>query len=368
MSLCRLCPRECGVDRAAGRLGFCRAPAGPRLFRWGPHFGEEPPLVGKGGSGCIFFSACTMKCLYCQNSPWSWRGGGEDVGVDRLSQVMRELAVKYGCANWNLVSPTPYLPYIREAAKPLADEGIRLPFVYNTSGYERLETLDEYSDLCDIALIDLRYSRNDTAIAASAAPRYVEASRAALRHLFSRLGVLSFGDSSSGDFSHKGQERQDFSHKEQERQEISHKGQERQEISHKGQERQERGGVGNGDSPCENRMENGDSPDITAKKGVIVRILVLPGHAEEAVENLAWISTELTNEIHVSVMSQYTPSYMAKEKSPWNRGVTEDEYSLVTEAAADFGFENGWIQGFESRNPGAALLGENMAPGEGAVG
>lgn len=341
MSLCELCPRMCGADRAGGRLGFCRASAGPRLFRWGPHFGEEPPLVGENGSGCIFFSNCTMKCLYCQNSPWSWRGGGEDVTVGRLSGIMRELAVKYRCSNWNLVSPTPYLPSIREAVKPLLDEGVRLPFVYNSSGYERVETLEEYADLCDIALFDLRYSRNETALAASSAPRYVEASRAALKSLYSRLGPLAAAPENGARLPENGAR-----------------------LPSK-----------NGDSPLNNGarlLENGArlplDGSIIAKKGVIVRILVLPGHAEEAVENLAWIADELSNEVHISVMSQYTPSYLAKETAPWNRGVTEEEYSLVTDAAEALGFENGWIQGFESRNPEASLLGENMPPGEGVVG
>ena len=117
MKLCRLCPRACGADRAAGRTGFCGAGAYPRIFRWGPHFGEEPPLVGEHGSGCVFFSRCTMKCLYCQNSPWSWKGGGEDVALPRLTAIFRELAVKDRCSNWNLVSPTPYLPFIRNGAE-----------------------------------------------------------------------------------------------------------------------------------------------------------------------------------------------------------------------------------------------------------
>ena len=114
-----------------------------------------------GGSGCVFFSRCTMKCLYCQNSPWSWKGGGKDKTVAELTEIFRVLAVEDKCANWNLVSPTPYLPYIREAVAPLLAEGIRLPFVWNSSGFERVETLEEYSDLCDWALFDLRYSRED---------------------------------------------------------------------------------------------------------------------------------------------------------------------------------------------------------------
>ena len=283
MTTCELCPRRCGR-----RPGFCGAGDCPRVFRWGPHFGEEPPLTGERGSGCVFFSRCTMKCLYCQNSPWSWKGQGVDKTVPELTEIFRELAVKDKVENWNLVSPTPYLPFIREAVKPLFDEGIRLPFVWNSSGYERVETLEEYADLCDWALFDLRYSRDETAVAASAAPGYVAASRAAVKWAW-------------------------------------------------------------------------------AKGGLIVRILVLPGHAEEAIENLAWLATEVSNEVPVSVMSQFTPAYKALETPPFDRSVTKDEYESVTEAAADFGFENGWIQGYEAADPKLALLGENMTEAHGVV-
>ena len=280
---CELCPRRCGK-----RPGFCGAGGAPRVFRWGPHFGEEPPLTGTRGSGCVFFSRCTMKCLYCQNSPWSWKGKGVDKTIPELTAIFRELALKDRVENWNLVSPTPYLPFIREAVQPLFDEGIRLPFVWNSSGYERVETLEEYRELCDFGLFDLRYSRNETAIAASGAPGYVEASRAAVRWAWE-------------------------------------------------------------------------------KKNLIVRILVLHGHADEAIENLAWLATELSNEIPVSVMSQFTPAYKALETPPFDRKVTEEEYASVTEAAADFGFENGWIQGFGAADPKLALLGENMTADHGVV-
>ena len=287
---CGLCPRMCGR-----RPGFCGAGECARVFRWGPHFGEEPPVTGERGSGCVFFSRCTMKCLYCQNSPWSWRGGGEDTSVAELTGIFRELAVGDRVENWNLVSPTPYLPFIREAVRPLADEGVRLPFVWNSSGYERVETLEEYADLCDVALFDLRYSRDGTAIAASSAPGYVEAARNAVRWAWERPA----------------------------------------------------------------------RPDSLPR--LIVRVLVLPGHHEEAIENLAWLATELSNEVPVSVMSQYTPAYRALETPPFDRPVTADEYDEVTEAAADFGFENGWIQGREASDPALALLGENMPENHGAV-
>ena len=287
---CELCPRRCGK-----RPGFCGAGDLPRVFRWGPHFGEEPPITGERGSGCVFFSRCTMKCLYCQNSPWSWKGSGVDKSVAELTAIFRELAVRDRVENWNLVSPTPYLPWIREAVKPLFDEGVRLPFVWNSSGYERVETLEEYRDLCDFALFDLRYSRNETALRLSAAPGYVEASRAAVSWAYGRLKPGS---------------------------------------------------------------DTG---------GLIVRILVLPGHADEAIENLAWLATELSNEVQVSVMAQYTPAYRALETPPLDRSVTREEYESVTEAAADFGFENGWIQGYEASDPKLALLGENMSADHGSV-
>lgn len=300
---CELCPRRCGADRFrdGGAPGWCGAGNLPRLFRWGPHFGEEPPITGERGSGCIFFSRCTMRCLYCQNSPWSWGGKGRDMSVAELTGVMRDLACKDRVENWNLVTPTPYLPYIREAAHALASEGVRLPFVWNSSGYERVETLEEYSDLCDWALFDLRYSRDGTAADASCAPGYVEASRAAVKWAWERNG---------------------------------------------------RG-----------KKEEGRS----SEGGLIVRILVLPGHADEAIENLAWLASELSCDVPVSLMSQYTPAYKAREVPPFDRRVTESEYESVTEAAADFGFENGWIQDFGAADPKLAFLGENMSAAHGTI-
>ncbi len=283
--ICELCPRKCGE-----RPGYCGALDRPRVFRYGPHFGEEPPLVGQGGSGCVFFSRCTMKCLYCQNSPWSWRGEGSDKTIAELTEIFRTLAVKDKVENWNLVSPTPYLPFIREAVQPLFREGVRLPFVWNSSGYERVETLEEYRELCDWALFDLRYSRSSTALAASGAADYVEAARAAVRWAYAK------------------------------------------------------------------------DPEK-----LIVRILVLPGHADEAIESLAFLATELSSDIAVSIMSQFTPAYKALSTPPFDRKVAKAEYESVTEAAADFGFERGWIQNYAAADPKLALLGENMPPDHGAV-
>ena len=186
---CTLCPRMCGADRTAGRTGVCGAGAKLRLFRYGPHHGEEPPISGERGSGTLFFSHCPLKCLYCQNYPWSQQGQGEDITVARLTEIMAELRDK-GCHNWNLVTATQWLPLVREAAVPLIASGKRLPFVYNTSGYERLETLEEYADLIDIALTDLRYATPELARRGSAAADYVDVARRALLWFCSRLGPL----------------------------------------------------------------------------------------------------------------------------------------------------------------------------------
>ena len=286
--VCELCPRRCKATRNDGGRGFCGAGGSPRLFRWGLHFGEEPPITGERGSGCIFFSRCTMRCIYCQNSPWSWKGGGEDMTVGRLAEIMRGLALDDKAENWNLVSPTPYLPFIREASNMLKAEGVSLPFVWNSSGYERVETLDEYRELCDWALFDLRYSREETALRLSSAPDYVEAARAAVKW-------------------------------------------------------------------------------AAKNTKLIVRILVLPGRSDEAIENLAWLATEVSNEIPVSLMSQFTPAYLAKEMPPLDRTGTRDEYESVMAAAEDFGFANGWIQDYSSADPALALLGENMSAAHGTV-
>jgi putative pyruvate formate lyase activating enzyme len=297
---CRLCPRACGVDRVSGQLGYCKAGLLPRVFRHGPHFGEEPPVSGTRGSGTVFFSHCTLRCVYCQNHPWSQAGQGDDLTADALRDIFRGLAEK-GCHNWNLVSPTPWLPQIREAVAPLIRAGISLPFVYNTSGFETQETLEAFSDLADIALIDLRYATSESAAEGSDARSYVESARRAFLWFWNRLG------------------------------------------------------------PLETDRDN------IATRGVICRLLALPGRADEAVANLEWLARSVGTDVAVSVMSQYTPVHRATRLEGWSRTVREKEYALLTEAAADLGFENGWIQEFEGEAP-ADLLGQAMPAGEGAVG
>ena len=281
-------------------MGRCHAGAEPEVYRWGPHFGEEPPLTGVNGSGTVFFSRCTLSCIYCQNWPWSQGGKGTKISVDKLTAILKELA-DAGCHNWNMVSPTPWLPFIRESIDALKLLGISRPMVYNTSGFETCRTLDAFAPLMDIALCDLRYALPSTAKEASAASDYVENARAAVRWFWDNLGPLQLDD------------------------------------------------------------------DGIAKRGLICRVLALPGHADEAVDNLRWLAETVGTRVSVSVMSQYTPVYKALEQAPWNRKVYEEEYELLRIAVDEFGFDNGWVQDFEGDAP-AGLLGQTMSAGEGAVG
>lgn len=189
LARCELCPRRCGVNRAEGRRGYCGAGRRVELYRYGRHDGEEPPISGSRGSGTVFFSRCTLHCLYCQNYPWSQEGAGHAVETGALADVFEELA-RAGCHNWNLVSPTPWLPMIREAWSLARARGVACPVVYNTSGFERVETVRALGDWVDIYLTDLRYARPETAIVGSDSAAYTAAAREAVQEMWRQAGPL----------------------------------------------------------------------------------------------------------------------------------------------------------------------------------
>ncbi|MDP6491520.1 MAG: radical SAM protein [Kiritimatiellia bacterium] len=189
---CKLCPRRCSTDRLSGALGFCRAGADAEVFRYGPHYGEEPPLSGTGGSGTIFFSRCTLSCLYCQNYPWSQQGDGTTYSADGLAGILRELHAA-GCHNWNLVSPTPWIPHVQQALAGMREEAIELPVVYNTSGFERRETLVDLEHTVDIYLTDLRYACEVSAHEGSGRADYAPIAREAILEMWRQKGPLQLG-------------------------------------------------------------------------------------------------------------------------------------------------------------------------------
>lgn len=186
---CVLCPRRCGVDRLAGQRGYCQSGSKAEIFRFGPHRGEEPPISGQRGSGTVFFSRCTLRCLYCQNYPWSQNGRGDAYSQTELDNILRSLHSQ-GCHNWNFVSPSPWLPLIHDSVTRLRTQGLSLPTVSNTSGYEAIDILHDFSDLFDVFLVDLRYADSQSAEQASDCRNYVQIAREAVREMWRIKGKL----------------------------------------------------------------------------------------------------------------------------------------------------------------------------------
>ncbi len=245
----------------------------------------------------MFFSRCTLRCIYCQNYPWSQEGNGTAYTPDRFVAVLREL-YGAGCHNWNLVSPTPWLPHIREALSCLKRDGVRLPVLYNTSGFESVQTLRTLSDQVDIYLTDLRYARAPSAQTGSGRHDYVHLAREAIREMWRQKGPLRI------------------------------------------------------------------DPDGIATQGTVCRLLILPGRTDEVIANLHWLADTFGSGIAVSVMSLYTPAFLAPRKKGWNRRISHREYERVADAVSALDFDTGWMQEYDGDAPDE-LIGFTMAPGSG---
>ena len=190
---CNVCPHRCGVDRTAGEKGFCKAGARALVSSYGPHFGEEAPLVGLHGSGTIFFGFCNMRCLYCQNYQLSWGGEGDPVTAEELARMMLWLQ-KIGCHNINFVTPTHFVPQILEALVLAAERGLELPLVYNCGGYEALETLALLEGVVDIYMPDFKYADAETARRYSGVRDYPAVAKAAIKEMQRQVGDLTFNE------------------------------------------------------------------------------------------------------------------------------------------------------------------------------
>ncbi len=185
---CCICPRKCKVDRLNDKKGFCRTGLKPKICSFMPHYGEEPPISGNRGSGTIFFSACNMSCVYCQNYEFSQLDEGREVETKELADFMLQLQ-GMGCHNINLVTPTHVLPQILKALKPAIEKGLKIPIVYNTGGYELPEIIKLLDGIVDIYLTDSRYADTDMAIKYSCAPDYPKFNQAALREMHRQVGI-----------------------------------------------------------------------------------------------------------------------------------------------------------------------------------
>jgi putative pyruvate formate lyase activating enzyme len=268
---CTLCPRDCRVDRTRGQTGKCRSSDNVKVSSAFAHFGEEPPLVGQGGSGTIFFSNCGLRCVYCQNYQISWESQGQEISDRTLAEMMVKVQ-GMGCHNINLVTPTHYVPSIVRAVELAVPSGLRIPLVYNTSGYEKLETLELLDGIVDIYLPDFKYS--DPAMAAkysSEAYQYPYYAKIGLREMFRQVGDLT--------------------------------------VDGKG----------------------------VARRGLIVRHLVLPNRIAGTEEVLKFIAENLSRTTYVNIMRQYRPEYKAPEFPEINRLIKTAEYTEALGWARKYG-------------------------------
>ncbi len=190
---CRLCPRECGVDRLSDEKGYCRTGRKAMVASFNPHFGEEAPLVGKFGSGTIFFSSCNLRCSFCQNYEISHLREGAEVEARDLAAIMIQLA-STGCHNINLVTPTHVVPQILEALSLAVENGLALPMVYNCGGYEKVETLKLLRGIVDIYMPDFKFWDSGWAERYCNAPDYREKAVSALKEMHKQVGDLEIDE------------------------------------------------------------------------------------------------------------------------------------------------------------------------------
>lgn len=190
---CMICPRGCKINRLNDQIGFCKTGKLPKVFSFTCHHGEEPPVSGSRGSGTIFFSHCNMGCVYCQNYEFSQLGKGKEYTFDELAKVMLNLQAQ-GCHNINLVTPTHVLPQILKSLELAISQGLKIPLVYNTSGYELAQTIKLLDGIVDIYLADMRYANNEISRKFSFAPDYPRYNQDAVKEMHRQVGVAEFSD------------------------------------------------------------------------------------------------------------------------------------------------------------------------------
>lgn len=279
---CTLCPRNCKAGRFSGKNGVCGESSALYVSRAALHMWEEPSISGKNSSGAVFFSGCPLHCVYCQNYAISKGNSGKEITVERLSDIFLELQGK-GANNINLVTPTHYIPHIVKAANMAKEQGLSIPFVYNTSGYEKPESLALLDGTVDIFLPDFKYFSEETASLFSKAPDYPEVAKKAIDKMVEMAGSPVF-----------------------------------------------------------------DTKTGLIKKGVIVRVLVLPAHTNEAIKIVRYLYERYADNIYLSIMSQYTPLLdtlpKGSEYDCLRRSLTNREYNKVINQALDMGVTNAYFQ------------------------
>lgn len=314
MKNCVLCPRRCGVDRMAGQRGICGQSAEIKVARAALHMWEEPCISGENGSGAVFFSGCSLHCVFCQNHNIANGDVGNRISVERLGQIFLELQ-EQGANNINLVTGTQFVPQIVSALQWAKENGLTVPIVYNTSAYEEVENLKLLEGYVDIYLPDLKYVDKELSRKYSHAEDYFEKAKAAIAEMVRQTGNMCFTEEPKAVM-----------------REILSDGK-------LGEAKQEKG---IGIEEYQRRSEAGESLIMT--KGVIVRHLLLPGCTEDSKRVLKYLLEEYGSQIFISIMNQYTPLPHVEGWSELNRKVSECEYEAVIDYAIAHGIENGFIQ------------------------
>lgn len=273
---CMICPHNCGINRLNGQVGRCKSKDTVKVALYSTHNFEEPCISGKKGSGTVFFSNCNMNCVFCQNYEISQQGKGKEISIQELAEIFIKQQEK-DVENINLVTPTSYVPQIIKAIKIARENGLKIPIVYNTNGYEKVETLKMLEGYIDIYLPDLKYSDDLLAKRLSKVDNYFEITTNAIKEMYRQVGQPVFNE------------------------------------------------------------------DGIMQKGMIIRHLVLPNHILNSRRVLKWINDNM-NDVYVSVMAQYFPTYKAKEIKDINRKLTKEEYEEIENYLYRLNLENGYIQ------------------------
>jgi len=281
LASCDICPRECRVNRLAGERGFCRSGYLPLVASVCSHRGEEPAISGSRGSGAVFFGNCNLRCVYCQNHQISQdRWGRHSVETEFRALAERIVALQdgEGCHNINFVSPSHFVPQLVRTVLEAVPLGLRLPLVYNSSGYDSVGSLRELEGVVDVYLPDLRYASDTWARKLSRVRDYVVRARATIGEMYRQVGDLVVDE------------------------------------------------------------------EGLARRGLIVRHLVLPDRLAGSEESLTWLASEVSPQVTVSIMAQYAPAHRASRFPALARTLRASEYSEVIEVAGRLGLENGWVQ------------------------
>ena len=279
LDACNLCPRRCGARRNAGEKGLCGAADELRVARAALHFWEEPPISGKAGSGTVFFSNCPLKCVYCQNAEISHGGHGKDISPERLSQIFLELAQK-GALNINLVTPTHYAVQIIEALDLAQKAGLRLPAIYNTSGYELPQALRLLDGYVPVFLTDFKYWDDRWGRRYSQVPDYAQCAKEALEAMVAQAGPIRYRPAGEG------------------------------------------------------------GAETTVTSGVVVRHMLLPGRLDDAKAIVAYVYERYGNDVTLSLMSQYTPMPGSAPYPELDAPVDKDEYEALLDYADAIGADS----------------------------